>query len=160
MHTRHAKHVIIVGILFLFPQMTLASGGPTEEREASCAGTGANENVLVVFRLHQAYSSETRGDALVYRDGTRRGDMLTSMESCVEGDVAKPVPIAAEVPGRLLVICGNLDARSKELRPNNRGFRAVLWKSISKETKGRVERIEGGKATNVLGELTCTVENF
>jgi hypothetical protein len=160
MQTRHAKHLIIAGILFLCPQITLASGGPTEEREASCTGTGVNAKVLVVFRLHQAYSSETRGDALVYRDRTRRADMLTSMESCVEGDVAKPVPTAAEVSGSLLVICGNLDARSKELRPNNKGFRAVLWKSTSNETKGRVERIEAGKATNVLGELTCTVENF
>jgi len=141
--------------------MALASGGPLDERTVECRGAkGAKGAVpLVVFRLHTAPSSETRGDALVYDDEKAKNKMKTSMADCFElsNASAEPAPAGA---GESALVCGNPEhAQAREqvrggvrVRPNKAGFRVIL-----DGTKARVEKVDAaGAPSSVYGELSCT----
>lgn len=148
----------VLGTAFLLAgQLSLASGGPVDERTVECRGAkGAGGAVpLVVFRLYEAPSSETRGEVLVYDDEKARGKMKTSMAHCFELSNATAHPAVTDAGARTLV-CGNPEETKERgavrVRPNNEGFRAVLHE----ETKARVEKVDASGTTSaVYGELSC-----
>jgi hypothetical protein len=148
----------VSGTAFLLAgQLALASGGPVDERTIECRGAkGPGGAVpLVVFRLYEAPSSETRGDVLVYDNEKARNKMKTSMANCFEISNATAQPPVTDAGARTLV-CGNpeeTEARGAvRVHPNNAGFRAVLHE----ETKARVEKVDAsGTTSTVYGELSC-----
>jgi len=133
----------------------LASGGPVDERTLECRGTARADGAvpLVVFRLHTAPSSETRGNALVYDDERARGRPKTSMSDCFELAYAATEPLPAG-SGERTVVCGSperpRDQSRARVRANRAGYRAIL-----EGTKARLEKVQGSSVSSVFGELSC-----
>jgi hypothetical protein len=149
--------VLSTGCLLAGP-FSFASGGPVDERTVECRGAKKQGGAvpLVVFRLYQAPSSETRGDVLVYDNEKALGKMKTSMANCLELTHAATQPPITDAGARTLV-CGNLEESQERgavsVRPNNAGYRAILLE----EKKARVEKVDAsGTASTVYGELNCT----
>jgi hypothetical protein len=148
----------VLGTAFLLGgQLSLASGGPVDERTVECRGAkGPGGAVpLVVFRLYEAPSSETRGDVLVYDNEKARNKMKTSMANCFEISNSTAEPAVTDAGERTLV-CGNLEETAERgavrVRPNNAGYRAIL----KDEKTARVEKVDAsGTTTIVYGELSC-----
>lgn len=157
MKTKNLLSAVSGTAFLLAGQLSLASGGPVDERTVECRGAkGPGGAVpLVVFRLYEAPSSETRGDVLVYDNEKARNKMKTSMANCFELSNATAQPSVTDAGARTLV-CGNPEETEERgavrVRPNNAGFRAILHE----ETKARVEKVDAsGTASTVYGELSC-----
>jgi hypothetical protein len=159
MKTKKLLSVVLGTSFLLTGQLSLASGGPVDERTVECrGGKGPGGAVpLVVFRLSTAPSSETRGDVLVYDNEKARSKMKTAMANCFELAHSTPHPAVTHT-GEKILVCGNVEAAKEQrgtvrVRPNNTGFRAILLE----EKKAHVEKVDAsGAISPVYGELSCT----
>jgi hypothetical protein len=136
-------------LAFAFSSNVFASGGPVGETIIECGGVGHPH--LMVFRLKETYSSETRGDALVYPGSGQRNAMTTSMDDCWDlylvDSPSVPTDLVNESDKKEVVVCGNAEAdkdakKRVVVRPNKNGFLAIL-NNASK--KGRIIQTKGEK---------------
>src|SRR4051812_20961136 len=111
--TKLLRKATLLGGVLVGTATANASGGPVEEMEYQCSASSA----YVRIRLHQAYTSEMRGDVLVYKSKTDLGNEVTSMETCFEakeGTVTPALDPTINVDG--LVVCGSRDTAAPAAR--------------------------------------------
>lgn len=149
---RASARLALFGIFLTFASVAFGSGGPVDEVEFECQSKDGKN--LIVVRRHQAYSSEYRGDVLIYSGKNRQSNMLSSLSTCLErgkGSFAEPVDEdLANIDS--LMFCGiPLSEKDGSVKANKKGYRAFFWKTGNASTV-RVQ--ENGKPL-FGGDLSC-----
>jgi len=155
---------LVISVLALgIGSSAFASGGPVAETRIECEGRGAGGQApLIVFRLKEAYSSETRGDVLVYPSRARLDAMTTSMDDCWDLHLvdAPDVPSDVSKSDKTVVVCGNAKTDKAAgnkivVSPNSKGYLAIL-QGGTKDMRGRIIKKSDVRTEDFIAPIRCS----
>jgi hypothetical protein len=154
--------LVLTNLLVLtLSESLFASGGPIDSQVVDCIEGKATSTIKAMVRLKiaEAYSSEIKGHATVYRDHTREGAVLSSMSVCREIGALADFS-ALDLQGAHL-FCGveihNKVSKKLELRHTRAGYRVLVWLNVNRVPESVVvQQIDQtGQITDLFGRMHC-----